>query len=59
MVKSMFLPSVFPGEYTGMGGQGFQVVSGQEGEGLGVQFRDRAVGFQESPPGSRDEEGSM
>lgn len=35
MVKSMFLPSVFPGKCTRVGGQGFQVVSGQEGEGLG------------------------
>lgn len=57
MVKQMVLPSVFPGECTGVGGQGFQVVSGQ---GLGVQLRDRAVGFQKSPPGSRnEEEGSM
>lgn len=39
-----------------VGGWGVQVVSGQEGEGLGVQFRDREVGFQKYPLGSRDEE---
>lgn len=38
------------------GGGVFQVVSGQEGEGLGLQFRDREAGFQKYPLGSRDEE---